>query len=498
MNRRGSGILLHVTSLPSPHGIGDLGPGAYRFVDFLAESKQRYWQILPLNPIDADLSSPYHSVSAFAGNPLLISPELLAEDGLLSLNTLESPPKFSAEKVFYPAVWKYKEKLLEEAFDSFQEKGADEEYRNFCVEQAHWLENFALFKALKTKFKGQLWSDWPPEIREREEEALRTVSVDLSGWIQREKFLQFIFYRQWHALKMYCRQKGIEIIGDIPIYINYDSADMWVHPELFKLDEQRKPSVVAGVPPDYFSSTGQLWGNPIYRWEVMKEDRYSWWTERIGHNLKLFDWVRIDHFRGLVAFWEVPADEETAMTGQWVTAPAMNFFNQLVQEFPHLPLIAEDLGTITPDVQEVIKHFGFPGMKVLLFAFGADLPTNPYIPHNLPPNCIAYTGTHDNNTIRGWFQEEISSEDRQRIFRYLGREVSPEELPRELIRLLMRSAANTVMVPMQDLLGLGGEARMNRPATRQGNWDWRLKPDGLTSEVAADLREMTEIYGRAV
>jgi 4-alpha-glucanotransferase len=316
--------------------------------------------------------------------------------------------------------------------------------------------------------------------------------------VEREKFYQFLFFRQWRALRRQANGKGIQIIGDIPIYIDYDSADVWVHPDLFKLNGRKKPETVAGVPPDYFSSTGQRWGNPIYRWEAMKESGYAWWLKRMERNLRLFDWVRIDHFRGLVAFWEIPAAKETAVEGRWVDAPARDFFTRLVQEFPRLPVIAEDLGLITPDVHKIMNHFGFPGMKVLLFAFGQDLPTNPYIPHNLPRNCLAYTGTHDNNTIRGWFEGEASSEDRQRVFRYLGREVSPGEIPREFIRLLMRSAADTIVLPLPDLLGLGAEARMNRPATRQGNWEWRLEPEMLASEVFEELKDMTEISGRAL
>ena len=499
LGRRECGILLHLTSLPSPFGIGDLGPWAYRFTDFLAAGRQKYWQILPLNPTDPiHNDSPYSSVSAFACNPLLISPDLLVQDRFLLPVDLEGIPDFPAERVTYPAVHALKRKLLEKAYERFSKEENRPDFFSFCEEESFWLDDFSLFRTLKHSRRGEIWSDWPAPLRDRQPEALQAAGSEFAEAVEREKFYQYLFFNQWRALRRYANEKGIQIIGDIPIYIDYDSADVWVHPDLFKLNDRKKPEVVAGVPPDYFSKTGQRWGNPIYRWEVMKESGYAWWLKRMDRNLRLFDWVRIDHFRGLVAFWEIPAEKETAVEGRWVAAPARDFLAHLVQKFPQLPVIAEDLGIITPDVHDVMKHFGFPGMKVLLFAFGQDLPTNPYIPHNLPRKCIAYTGTHDNNTIRGWFQGETSPEDRKRIFRYLGREVAPEELPREFIRLLMRSAADTIVLPMQDLLGLGAEARMNQPATRKGNWEWRLKPEMLTSEVFEELEDMTEIYGRAL
>jgi 4-alpha-glucanotransferase len=496
--QRGGGILFHLTSLPSPYGIGDLGPSAYGFVDFLAAAKQRYWQILPLNPTDPiHNDSPYSSVSAFAGNPILISPDLLLRDRFLVPEDLEPIPDFPPGRVDYLRVHRFKVLLLSKAYERFSIAGDMQDFENFCERESAWLDDFVLFRILKMKESGQVWGDWPPSLRDRNPEAMKRAQGESADSVVREKFNQYLFFRQWRSLRRYANQRGIQIIGDIPIYVDYDSADVWVHPELFKLNEQKKPSVVAGVPPDYFSETGQRWGNPIYRWDAMKESGYAWWMKRIAHNLELLDWARIDHFRGLVAFWEVPEEEETAINGRWVEAQAMDFFLKMRQEFPHLPVIAEDLGIITPDVHAVMERFGFPGMKILLFAFGPDMPTNPYIPHNLPRNCVAYTGTHDNNTIRGWLEKETSAEDRQRLFRYLGREVSPEELPKELIRLLMRSAADAVILPLQDLLGLGGEAQMNRPATRQGNWEWRLQPGLLTPQLAADLREMTEIYGRA-
>jgi 4-alpha-glucanotransferase len=498
MKRRASGILLHVTSLPSPFGVGDLGPRAFRFVDFLAETKQSLWQILPLNPTDPEhYSSPYHSSSALACNPLFISPEVLVRDGLLTKEDVKSPLDFPMDRVDYRAVGAYKGKLFKKAYERFKAKSPQYEYERFCAENSHWLEDFALFMALRSHFNAKVWSEWPQDIRDRQPKALKSARKELEEKVNMVRFLQYVFCNQWRALKRYGNDKGIQIMGDIPIYVEHDSVDVWMHPEIFKLDDEKRPYAVAGVPPDYFSETGQLWGNPVYRWDILKERDYSWWVQRIEHNLKLCDVLRIDHFRGLVAYWEVPATENTAINGKWIEAPAMNFLNQLTRKFPFLPIVAEDLGIITPDVREVMLNFDFPGMKVLLFAFGEDLPTNPYIPHNLPKNCVAYTGTHDNNTIRGWFEGEEAPEDKKRLLRYLGRDVPVEKLHWELVRLLMMSAANTVIFPMQDILGLGEEARMNRPASLGGNWEWRLVPDLLTPDLARKLLEMTEMYGRA-
>jgi 4-alpha-glucanotransferase len=311
-----------------------------------------------------------------------------------------------------------------------------------------------------------------------------------------EKFFQYIFFKQWLALKSYCNSKNIQIIGDMPIYMNYDSCDVWANPEIFKLNEEKQPASVSGVPPDYFSATGQLWGNPVYNWEVLKQTQYSWWIKRVEHNLKFFDILRLDHFRGFVGYWEIPSGEETAINGKWVAAPAEEFFGTLLKHFPGLPIIAEDLGEITPDVREVMSRFGFPGMKILIFAFGDDLPVHPYAPHNYTENCLVYTGTHDNNTVKGWFRKEASLQLRNRLSAYLGHEASEDRIHWELIRLAMMSIARIAIIPMQDLLGLGEEARMNQPATIEGNWSWRLLPEQLTPTVTNKLTEMTEIYGR--
>ncbi len=498
MKNRGSGILLHITSLPSPYGIGDLGPWAYRFADFLTQAGQKYWQVLPLTPTDQGSgNSPYSSLSAFAGNTLLISPELLCEAGLLSQEEISPPPLFPRERCDFASAIPYKAKLYHRAYERFREDKIDpSSFDEFSAENRAWLDDFALFGVIKKYSGGKAWGDWEKGLRDREPRSLERVKRDHPDEIEEEKFLQYLFFKQWLSLKRYCNENGIKLIGDIPIYVNYDSADAWTHADLFKLDEDRRPLMVAGVPPDYFSPTGQLWGNPIYRWEVLQRTGFQWWLERIGHNLHLLDFLRIDHFRGFVAYWEVPAGEKTAVHGRWVEAPAQDFFTALLQKFPVESLIAEDLGLITQEVKDVMNRFGFPGMRVLQFAFGGELATHPFLPHNYVPNCIAYTGTHDNNTLLGWFDNEAKSEDRQRLFRYLGREIQREEISKELIRLLMMSIANTIVVPMQDLLGLGAEARMNRPSVAHGNWEWRLLQDRLTPSHHEMLLEWASIYGR--
>jgi 4-alpha-glucanotransferase len=497
VNRRGSGILLHITSLPSKFGIGDLGPAAYHFVDFLKVSRNRYWQILPLNPSGTFVgSSPYASYSAFAGNPLLISPEGLVKDGLLQESELGSEP-FAADKVDYKKVIVHKTRILQSAYDRHMLTAIlRPEFGEFCRNNESWLEDYGLFVALKQHFKEVYWLDWPVELRDRHPKALSEWRNKLKAQIIRAEFYQFLFFRQWFFLKSYCEKNGIEIIGDIPIYVSNDSADMWAHPELFKLDENKNPFVVSGAPPDYFSETGQRWGGPVYRWEAHKKTNFSWWLSRISQNLKLFHIVRLDHFRGFVAYWEIPAEEETAVNGKWVEAPVYEFFDTVKNHFPNAKIIAEDLGLITPDVKKVIEHYGFPGMKILQFAFGSDLPTNPYIPHNYSRNCIVYTGTHDNNTIQGWFKNEATAEDRQRLSEYLGHPVNPLQLHWDFIRLALSSVAETAVIPMQDYLGLGEESRMNFPQKTEGNWLWRVLPDQITSDLAQRLSHLNWFYSR--
>ena len=496
--KRASGVLLHITSLPSPFGVGDFGPGAYRFADFLAAARQTYWQILPLTATSLiHGNSPYDSTSAFAGNPLLISPEAIVDEGLLQPQDFEGRPVFSGERVEYKTALPYKALLLEKAFERYQARGSEDIlFEKFCHDQADWLEDYSLFAALKANFEGAPWSDWPTPVRDREQNALAQWKKRCREQMKKEQFFQYLFFKQWTALKRYCNQKNLRLIGDVPIYVSGDSADVWANPQLFKLDRDKRPSVVAGVPPDYFSESGQLWGNPVYRWDVLKATRYAWWLERLRHNLACFDGIRLDHFRGFVACWEVPAGAKTAINGQWVKAAADDFFAELVLQFPETPIFAEDLGLITPDVRAVMKRFGFAGMKLLVFAFGDDAANNPFVFHNHEKNSVVYTATHDNNTVKGWFQNEASAAERERLAHYVGHKVSAETVHWEMTRLALMSVAETAIVPMQDLLGLGPEARMNRPATREGNWAWRLAQGQITPALAVKLAETAALYGR--
>ncbi len=499
LDKRASGILVHISSLPSPHGIGDTGQGAYRFVDFLKNSGQSCWQVLPLNPTDLQYgNSPYSSTSAFAASPLLVSPEMLVQEGLLEKGELGPLPAFPGDRVDYEKVAGHKKRILQAAFESFKRSGQGrDEFECFCKDNSHWLEDFALFVCLKESFQGRPWNEWPTGLRDRDPEAIKKAGDDFSEQVEKEMFIQHLFFKQWSALKAYANQSGVSIFGDIPIYVDYDSADVWSSPSMFKLGPDKEREYVAGVPPDYFSSTGQLWGNPLYDWERLEESGFEWWLMRMEHTLRLYDLVRIDHFRGLVGFWQVPAFEETAVSGEWVQAPVYEFMKALRDRFPDLPIVAEDLGVITPDVREVMRSFGLPGMKVLLFAFGEDNPEHPYLPHNFENNCVAYTGTHDNNTVRGWFEAEAGPEDKKRLARYLGRKVSKKDVHTELVRLAMMSVANLAVFPVQDLLGLDGSARMNTPAKRGGNWEWRLPAESLSPSLQQEFLMMTRIYGRA-
>ncbi len=497
MNWRGSGILLHITSLPSAYGIGDLGPTAHRFVDLLADAGQRYWQILPLNPTCPSFgNSPYQSTSVFAGNTWLISPEQMVIDGLLAPEDIRDPPGFPEDRVDYRAVMDYKNSLFDRAFERFRERGPDFRYKEFAAGNVSWLDDYAIFVALRERFEGKVWGDWPPNIRDRHQDALHAYGTELEDRILREKFLQYVFDRQWKTLKNHCRSRHLQVIGDLPVYLTYDSVDLWANPDLFKLDEQKKPAVVAGVPPDAFSATGQLWGNPVYNWEAHQEQGFAWWESRIDRTLALVDRVRLDHFRGFVQYWEVPAGETTAENGRWVDAPGRDLFTLLARSRSCLPIIAEDLGYITSDVHEMMAHFGFPGMKVLIFGFSGDVARNPHAPHNITGGCIAYTGTHDNNTVRGWFEHEVSGDQRDLLFRYIGGTFGADHAHRILIRLAMLSPAETVIVPMQDILGLGEEARMNRPGTAEGNWEWRLRREQMREQAMQEFSEVTGLYGR--
>ena len=495
---RGSGILLHVTSLPSAYGVGDFGPSAYRFVEALAKARQHYWQILPINPTRVEhASSPYYSPSAFGMNTLLISPDLLVREGFLRRTDLEPVPEFPEGRVAYEAATWYKDRLFSVAYQRFLHSGPERRYEEFCDRSRWWLDDHALFVALKDHFHGQEWSRWPEEIRARQPEALDDMRRRLADEIGKEKFLQYLAGRQWSALHQHCTDRGIQVIGDIPIYVAYDSVDLWQNPGIFKLDDDLRPTVIAGVPPDVFSETGQLWGNPVYNWPLLRERRYDWWVSRIARAGELYDLFRIDHFRAFADYYEIPAGDTTAERGTWVDGPGADFFEALARRFPCSAIVAEDLGANTPAVQGLLDRFGFPGMKILLFAFGEGLPKSAHIPHNYIPNLICYTGTHDNNTARGWFEEEASEEDKQRFFAYIGREVAASEVHRDLVRLAMTSVARASIIPMQDVLGLGAEARMNYPSTSEGNWEWRMTPEEFADAPFDWLRGLTELSGRA-
>jgi len=497
LRRRTSGILMHISSIPTRYGIGDFGPEAYRFVDFLESAGQNYWQILPLNHTTGRTGySPYNCFSAFAGASLLISPDLLWQDGLLTRQEISDPPKFPPDIVDYERVAAYKAGLFDLAFSRFQQIDRSDDYDRFLDEHDLWLGSFATFVALKRHLRGRDWSDWPKALRDRKPAALERSRDELSEAIERERFLQHVFYRQYLHLKHYCNQQGIQVAGDVPIYVAYDSADVWSNPDLFQLDRSGKPKFKAGVPPDYFSKTGQLWGNPVYNWDRLKETNFAWWMQRMKHNLLLFDFVRIDHFRGLVAYWQVPGAHKTAMRGKWMDVPHGQFFRELFRQIPFAAIFAEDLGYITADVREVVARYELPRMNVLQFAFGGDPVRNPYMPHNHAKNSIVYTGTHDNNTTRGWFEKELKGEEKRRLFEYLGRKVAAGDIAWELMRVAMASVAQIAIIPMQDVLGLPAAARMNCPAQSEGNWRWRMRPGKANGQLARRLRQLTATYGR--
>jgi 4-alpha-glucanotransferase len=495
---RKSGILMHVTSLPSSLGIGDLGPKAYEFADILKVNKQSLWQVLPLNPTDpAHDNSPYRSISTFAGNTLLISSEVLIEKKLLSKNDLEPIPQFKDSYVEFENVVSYKYQLYRRAFENFKNRSDKSAFEYFIAENSSWLNDFALFVALKHNLGNIEFVDWPEKLKKREPNSIERVRRDLSEEIKFEQFLQFEFYSQWFSLKDYCNKNGVLLIGDIPIYVDADSTDVWVEPFNFKLDNNMRPTGVSGVPPDYFSATGQLWGNPVYDWNNLKNNGFDWWKRRIGNALRLFDFVRIDHFRGLVAYWEVPYGEKTAINGRWKPVPTFELFGSLKEAFPNSSLIAEDSGVITNDVGAVMKRFGFPGMKVLLFAFGGGA-DNPYnLPYNFERNFVVYTGTHDNNTVRGWFENEATVLEKENFEHYIGKNVDKDSVNFEMIKLAQSSVASFAIIPLQDVLGLGASARMNIPSTVGGNWRFKLASNVDLAPYFAKLRELTEVYGRS-
>ncbi len=499
MSKRASGILLHITSLPSPFGVGDLGRGARRFADFLRETGQTYWQVLPPNPVSPALGySPYSSPSAFAGNPLLVSPERMVEDGLLSRNDIAVEAVGPPGRCRFERASAFKKRLFARAFLRLKKRPKSRpEFEEFCSSNAFWLDDYALFAALGRRLKTMAWDTWPHELKMRQTGFLEKARRQFAAEIEKVKFVQHLFFTQWRDFKEDCAAKGIRIIGDLPLYVGFGSADVWSRPELFKLNRSRRPVFVSGVPPDYFSKTGQRWGNPVYDWAEVVRTGFDWWIQRMEHNLRLFDIVRIDHFRGLVAYWEIPAGRKTALSGRWVKAPVDKFLGTMSDHFPGMPILAEDLGTITKSVRDVLRRYGLPGMKVLLFAFRKRNPDHPYLPHTYNRNCVVYTGTHDNNTVRGWFEGEAKEKERVRLRKYLGKTVSAEFVHKDFIRMAMTSAASLAVIPLQDVLGLGEEARMNIPSTCGGNWRWRIREDLLDDEVRRFLRDMTETGRRA-
>ncbi|CAN5433816.1 4-alpha-glucanotransferase [soil metagenome] len=502
---RASGILLHPTSLPGGYGIGDLGPEAFRFVDFLAAAGQTYWQILPLGPTGYG-DSPYQCFSAFAGNPLLISPEKLIEDRLITEEDLADKPDFIAHKVDFGGVYNWKNQLLPKAYEGFHQVTSVDfrgKFGTFCQENEFWLDDYALYRAIKATQAQSPWYEWPDELKLRDSVAMAAASERLFDEIHAEKFYQFLFFRQWFAIKEYANANGIKVIGDIPIFVALDSADVWCNQDKFKLNSDGSAKVVAGVPPDYFSKTGQLWGNPIYDWDAMRRDGFRWWIARVFATLRTVDVVRVDHFRGFAASWEVPGGDKTAENGRWVDVPGKELFDALESSLGELAVIAEDLGVITPDVEELRDGFGFPGMRILQFAFGGDA-DNHDLPHNYVKNCVAYTGTHDNDTTVGWFKSQAgagSTRDASEISRehdyclkYLASD--GDQIHWDFIRGVWASVADTAITPLSDLLGIGTEGRMNLPASESGNWHWRMTDDSLTDEITEKLKELTEIYGR--
>jgi 4-alpha-glucanotransferase len=493
---RSSGILMHVTSLPSAFGIGDLGPESYRFADLLSAAKQRWWSILPLSPTRLeDGNSPYQTSSAFAGNHLLISPELLIEEGFL-LKEYKATVSKATSKVNYPAVYTQKATMLDEAYTYFKKKQTQAtRFQNFCQKNQQWLNDYALYTALR-KATGKPWHQWQASLRRREPEAIARKAKLFAEMIECEKFAQYLFFTQWSSLKDYCRTKQISILGDMPFYMAHDSADVWVHQDLFNLNKQGKPHFVGGVPPDYFSPTGQLWGNPTYNWQQHQQTGFRWWINRIHHNLTLCDKLRFDHFRGFVAFWQVPARANTAKNGKWIKTPSAAFFEKVKSAFHSLPFVAEDLGDIDAPVREAIKHLGIPGMKVLLFGLDGNK-DNPHVPQNHMANAVAYTGTHDTNTIKGWFTKEASAKEKQNLFRLVGRRVLTREVSFEVARLAQASVAELCVVPFQDVLGLGAETRMNNPAKSGGNWVWRATKKQLENRKLTQIELLGERYCRA-
>jgi 4-alpha-glucanotransferase len=491
---RATGILLHPTSLPARGGIGDFGPAAYAFVDFLAAARQGLWQVLPLGPLGYG-NSPYSATSAFAGNPLLISLERLADRDWIDRSLIANLPEANGP-VEYASIFPSKMPLLAQAARNFATRmqgNARARFNRFCQENAEWLDDFVLFDALRAHHKLANWNEWPRELAHREPAALEKARREMADDLTMRRVLQFAFTEQWRALCHYCAERSIRVMGDIAIFVNYDSADVWMHPELFRLDANRKPEVVSGVPPDFFSATGQRWGNPLYRWDVMKKRGYAWWVARLRAATQHCDYIRLDHFRGFAQFWEIAASEPTAIHGHWVDGPKDDLFVKVREALGGLPFFAEDLGYITPDVHALRRRLQIPGMAVLQFGFG-DVGAHMYLPQQLTPDTVVYTGTHDNDTLAGWWASGATPDERRNAEAYFGR--AEDGIHWSFVRAAQGSVASLSVVPLQDVLGLGSEARMNTPSQNGGNWRWRLQPGALTEELAAKLALLAEVTDR--
>lgn len=496
---RSCGILLHPTSLPGPYGIGDLGEQAYRFADKLLDAGARMWQVLPLGPTGYG-DSPYQSFSAFAGNPLLISPEKLVEAGVLGADDLKSAPAFPKDRVDYGALIPWKTALLRRAYENFRQRASDDglaAFDSFCHEMAHWLDDYALFSALKTGHRDAVWTKWERGVAMRDGQLVHMVQQELEGDIAAVKFVQYQFFKQWWELRHYCNERGLLLVGDMPIYCAHDSADVWANRDKFQLDDEGYPTVMAGVPPDYFSDTGQLWGNPIYRWDAMANDGFGWWISRLKTQLRLVDIIRIDHFRGFEGYWEVPAGEETAVNGRWVDGPRDGLFEAFRSGVGHdLPIIAENLGVITEDVEALRRRFNLPGMAVFQFGFGHDAASSGLPPFRFTQDTVAYSGTHDNDTIVGWWNHVGKTDKPVRDYIRAYYDTNGREFNWLVIRALMESVANMAIFPVQDIAGLGPEGRMNRPGNAQGNWAWRMGENDLNGKLIKRFRGLAELFGR--
>ena len=505
---RNYGLLLHISSLPSASGIGDLGPAAHAFARSMAEIGARIWQFLPLNTTSTYIgNSPYSSPSAFAGNPLFISPELLMRDGYLSYTDLDASlgviPQAGLsrepDRVDFAAVSEHRHRLLQSVFDGYHPRlEQNQDYADFCRKHMRWLHDYARFVSLKERFGGQAWFCWPEPYAQRDPDALEEWDAKERQTIEREKFTQFLFFNQWAELRSECRKVGVSLLGDVPIYVTHDSADVWANPQYFSLDDNSHPITVSGVPPDYFCPLGQRWGNPVYRWDIMEQDGFAWWKQRLSHTLEMVDIARLDHFRGFCSHWDIPAGEETAVNGSWKPVPGRALFSSLKERFGYLPLMAEDLGVITPDVRELMREFELPGMHVLHFAYGGDyFAENNDIPHNHSRNSFVYTGTHDNTTTKDWFLN-AGQRERDNLAAYSGRDLTTDNICEIMIRQAFSSVAECAIVPVQDILNLGAEGRMNSPGVADGNWTWRLMPEQMRAAELGWMWNLARSYGRLI